>query len=136
QVVEQVHKEEDKDDLQQPLAESAGNIEFKGGVGERVEASGGGRPVGQAQGPGGAGDGQYADQDGAADFPRFKSHHEDEAGEGQNRGGIADVAQGDQGLRVAHHQAGVAEADEGDEKPDAAGHGGVELVGDGAQDHP
>ena len=37
--------------------------------------------------------------------------------------------------RVADDQAGVAEADEGDEEADAAGDGGVELVGNGAQDH-
>ena len=36
---------------------------------------------------------------------------------------------------VAHDEAGVAEADEGDEEADAAGDGGVELVGNGAQNH-
>ena len=57
QVVEQVHKEEDEDNLQQALVEGAANIEFEGRVGQRVKPPGGGRPVRQPQRPGYTGDG-------------------------------------------------------------------------------
>jgi hypothetical protein len=54
---------------------------------------------------------------------------------GQRGGGVADVAQADEGVGIADDQAGVAKADEGDEEADAAGDGGVKLVGNGAQNH-
>ena len=135
EVVEEVHEEEDEDDLQQALVERAADIELEGGGGERVEAAGGGRPVRQAQCPGEGGGGEHADENGAADLLHFQRHHQDQAEERQRGGGIADVAHADEGLRVAHHQARVAEADEGDEEADAAGHRGVKLVGNGAQNH-
>jgi hypothetical protein len=135
EIVKQVNEKEDEDDLQQAFAESAANIQLESGVGERVKASGGGRPVRLPERPSQRGGGQHADENGAADFFHFQGDHEDEAEEGQRGGGIAHVAQRDQGLRVAHHQARVAEADEGDEQADAAGHGCVKLVGNGLQNH-
>ena len=89
----------------------------------------------KAERPGEGGDGEDADEDGAADFFDFQGDHEDEAEEGQRGGGVADVAQADQGVGIGDDKAGVAKADEGDEEADAAGHGGVELVGNGAQNH-
>ena len=38
-------------------------------------------------------------------------------------------------LGSPHHQAGVLKADERDEEADAAGHRGIELVGNGVQNH-
>ena len=50
-------------------------------------------------------------------------------------GGVPDVAQADQRVGIAHHQPRMLKADEGDEEADAAGHGGVQFVGNGAQNH-
>jgi hypothetical protein len=55
--------------------------------------------------------------------------------QGERGGGIAQVAEADQGFGIADDEAGVAKADEGDEEADAAGDGGVKLVGDGAENH-
>ena len=108
---------------------------LRGGGGERAEAAGSGRPMDQAEGPGDAGDGEHADEDGAAHFSDFERDHEDEAEERERGGGVADVAQADEGGGIADDEARVAKADEGDEEADAAGDGGVELVRNGAQNH-
>jgi len=85
--------------------------------------------------PGDGGGGEYAEQDCAANFLHFESNHEDEAEEGEVGGGATQVAETDEGFRIGDDETGVAEADEGDEQADAAGHGRVELMGNGAQNH-
>ena len=45
EVVEEIDEEEDEDDFEQTLAESAADVEFEGGVGEGVKASGGRGPA-------------------------------------------------------------------------------------------
>ena len=72
---------------------------LKGGAGQALEAASGGRPVDQAEGPGDAGDREHADEDGAADFLDFERDHEDQAEERERGGGIADVAEADEGVR-------------------------------------
>ena len=53
-------------------------------------------------------------------------------------GGVAGVdvegVEGDAGGGVAHHDAGVLEADEGDEQSDAGGDGHLDLLGDALED--
>ena len=85
--------------------------------------------------PGDGGGGEHADQNGAADFFDFKRDHEDQAEERERCGGMADVAEADEGLWVADDKSCIAKTDEGDEEADAAGDGGVEFVRDGAKDH-
>ena len=65
----------------------------------------------------------------------FKRHHQEQAHKSQYRRGVADVAESEERVRVADHEACVAEADERDEEADAAGDGGVEFVGDGLENH-
>ena len=89
----------------------------------------------QAERPRDAGRDEHADQDGAADFFDFERDHEGQSEERERGGGIADIAQANEGSRVADHEAGVAEADEGDEEANAAGDRGVEFMRDRAQDH-
>ena len=48
-------------------------------------------------------------------------------------GGDAEIAESDGGGGAGNDDAGVAEADEGDEEADASADGGVELVRDGAR---
>ena len=68
EVVEEIDEEEDEDDFEQAFVERAANVELEGGVSERVEAAVERRPVHEAQRPGDAGDGEHADEDGAADL--------------------------------------------------------------------
>ncbi len=89
----------------------------------------------EAQGPCDAGGDEDADEDGAADLFDFERDHEDESEEREGGGGIADVAEADEGCGIADDEAGVAKADEGDEESDAAGDGCIEFMGNGAQDH-
>ena len=49
--------------------------------------------------------------------------------------GLRMLPSADEGVGVAHDQAGVVKADEGDEESDAAGDRCVELVGNGVQNH-
>ena len=65
----------------------------------------------------------------------MQGHHQNQAQERQHSGWIPDVPEGDQSVRVAHHQAGIAKADECDKQADAAGHRGVKFVGNGMQNH-
>ena len=125
EIVEQVHKKENKDDLQKTRVERPANIKFEGGEGQRVKAAGSGSPVGQPERPCDTGDGKYSDENGGADLSHFQSDHQDESAQRQRGSWVADIAQRDQGLGVANHQPSVAEADESDEQADAGGHRGV-----------
>ena len=51
-----------------------------------------------------------------------------------SRAGVGQVAQRDRGSGIGHDDAGIAEADEGDEEAHARGHGGVKLVWNGGED--
>src|ERR1035438_8033741 len=136
EVVKEIDKEEDKDDFKQALVEGAADVELEGGGGERLKAPDSGGPMHETECPGDASDGEDADKDGAANFFHFESDHENKAEECERWCGVADVAQADEGRRVANHQSCVAKANECDKKADAAGDGGVKLMRDGAKDHP
>lgn len=82
-----------------------------------------------------AGDRQHADEDRAFHLSDFKRDHDDEAEKREVCGGIADVAHADERVGVAHDQARVLEANKCDEETDSAGHRGVELVRNGAENH-
>ena len=80
QVVEQIDKEEDEDDFEQSLGESAANVELKCGV----LASSRKPPVDGVQctspsDPGDRGNAEHADEDGAAHLFHFQGHHQNQA---------------------------------------------------------
>ena len=135
QIVEEIDEEEDEDDFEQALIERAANIEFEECAGKALKAAARWCPMHKAHGPGDPCDDENADENGAADFPDFEGHHENEAKQRKSRGRVADVAETDKGGGIADDQAGVAKADESDEETDAAGDGCVKFMRDGAQNH-
>src|ERR1022692_1453085 len=136
-VVEQIDEEEDENDLQRSEAQGGGDIEFAGGGGQIAQAIGLRRPFGDAGKQTGGGGGEDADQHGGAHPPRQQGADQQESEERQRGALIGQVAQRDGSSGIGHDDARIAEADEGDEKSHAGGHGGVRharLVKNGGVD--
>ena len=78
---------------------------------------------------------EHADEDGAADFSASRATMRMRPKSASAVVGLRMLPRPTRVSGSRDDQAGVLKADEGDEEADAAGHGGVELVGNGAQDH-
>ena len=75
-----------------------------------------------------------ADEHGGFDLVGLQDGDEDDAEDGELGAVLVEVAEGDGGGGALDDDAGVDQADEGDEEADASGDGGVELVGDGGDE--
>ena len=128
-IVEQVDEQEDEEDLEQAeavaarQAEHAGEVELEGGLRDRGQVVGLRRELDRSRATQPASVvASDADQDRAAHLPRRQrgGHHQPEQGE---RGaGRVQVAERHRGRRAGDDDAGILEADEGDEQADPARH--------------
>jgi hypothetical protein len=129
-VVEEIDEEEDEDDLKCADVEGTGDVEVEGCGFDGGQAVRGRLPVNLMTEYAEEHRGEHADEHGGADAKDLQESDEDEAEESE--GGLrgAEVAEGYDGRGAGDDDAGVAEADEGDEESDAAADGSVELMRD------
>ena len=133
-VVEEVDKEEDEDDFERVHAERAADVEMEGGVADGHGVEGGGRVLHLVEEDSGGERGEHADQHGGLDAVGLEHGDQKDAEDGELRGVRVQIAQRDGGGGAGDDDAGVEQADEGDEKADAARDRRVELVGDGGEE--
>ena len=130
-VVKQVDEEEDKDDLEGADVKGSAEIEVKGGGADGGEVEGSGVPVDLVTEYAEEHGAEDADEHGGADAEDLKDGDEEQTEESKRGLRGAEVAEGDRGCGAGDDDAGVAEADEGDEEANAAADGSVELMGYG-----
>src|SRR5229473_1214944 len=93
-----------------------------------------GRPVAEAERNSGEGDGDDAQEDGAADAPGHQDSNEDEPRGGEANLRVGNFAKADKGGGIGDDYVCVAEADEGDEESDAGGGAVLEAIGNAVDD--
>ena len=131
-VVKEVDEEEDEDDLEGVEMESSSDVEMKGRCADCQGVEGGGLVFDLVEEDAEEEGAEDSDEHGGFDFVGLQDGDEQDAEEGELGGVVVEVAEGDGGGVAADDDAGVDQADEGDEEADASGDGGVELVRDGA----
>lgn len=71
--------------------------------------------------------GENSQDDGTSDFFRDQGGGENQSAEHKPWTGLMEISQADERCRMAHDDAAISQADEGDEQPDAAGDGEFEF---------
>src|SRR5229473_395954 len=91
-------------------------------------------PVAEAERDSSEGDGDDADEDGAADAANHQDGDENESGGGETDLRIGNFAEAHEGGGIGDDDVGVAQADEGDEEADAGGGAVLEAIGNAVDD--
>src|ERR1700712_826522 len=107
---------------------------MEGGVADGHGVEGAWVPLDLMEGDADGQGSEDAEEHGGFDPVGLEDGYEEDAEDGELRGVLVEVAEGDGGGGRGHDDSGVAQADEGDEEADASGDGGVELVGDGGEE--